>query len=360
MRPQTVVLFATPKMIPDFTNPEADVARFLDHYEPLTSRASETIVIFAVGNSEHILEYRGEEYWDDGVEWARHTGFRHPVSNQTLNYHQIGRIVRAFKNHAASAGIEFKVFDQIDQGREFAFTDFKDNRHPECLAREYEDSYDIRVRLKGDNFMYASAPNGIEEGTLCGDFLVDQVAHYVSDLGFDGILYGNQLGTRGHWLPENGPGYSVEEATAIHDFLEYSQSVLGDKDLMWFDSYLKVEVERESFSFPTDGYDFFDYLIAAGFAVITTTGRYLNNLESKILLSDRTRVLATLDYVDPWYSYDSMIDYPVESSRLEKIAIRYRHQIDGIVFFAHDEVGALVPQELIVSFAERFFVDDGI
>ena len=118
--------------------------------------------------------------------------------------------------------------------------------------------------------------------------------------------------------------------------------------------------ERESFSFPSDGYRFFDYLMASGFCVITFTERYVDNLKSKLVLNDRTRVLATLDYVDPWYPYNSMIDYPVESGRLEEIAIEYRYQIDGIVFFANDEVGAVVPQELIGSFAERFFGGDGI
>ena len=358
MRPQTVVLFATPKILSDFTDPEADVAQFLDRYEPLISRASETIVIFAVGNSEHILEYRGKDYWDDGVEWARHTGFRNPVSNRTLNYHQIVRIVDAMKSRAASAGTELKIFDQIDQGREFAYTDWKDNRHPECLDRDYEDTYDIRARLTRDHFTYASAPDGIEEGTLCGHFLADQVAHYVHDLGFDGILYGNQLGTRGHWVADFGPGYSVDEATAIHEFLEYSREALGEKGLMWFDSYNNVDIERETWSFPSDGYSFFDYLIASGFCVITNSAKYIDNLKSKLLLSDQTRILATLDYVDPWYLYDSMTDYPVESARLEEIAIRYRDRIDGIVFFANDEVGALVPRELIGSFAERFFVDD--
>ncbi len=122
MGPQAVALLATPKIISDFANPEVSVAQFLDHYAPLTSRASETIVIFGVGNSEHILEYRGEDYWDDRVEWARHTGFRHPASYRVLNYHQVDGIVRAFKSRAATTGIELKVFDQIDQGREFAYT----------------------------------------------------------------------------------------------------------------------------------------------------------------------------------------------------------------------------------------------
>ena len=50
MRPQTVVLFATPKILNDFSHPAAGVAAFLDNYSSLTSRTSQTIVIFAVGN----------------------------------------------------------------------------------------------------------------------------------------------------------------------------------------------------------------------------------------------------------------------------------------------------------------------
>ena len=71
MRPQTLVLFATPKFVFDFDNPEADVDKLLRHYGSLTSRAAETIVIFAVGNSDHMLTYRGSAFSADSVEWAR-------------------------------------------------------------------------------------------------------------------------------------------------------------------------------------------------------------------------------------------------------------------------------------------------
>jgi len=57
MRPQTVVLFATPKILSDFSHPATGVAAFLNNYAPLTSRAAQTIVIFAVGNSDQILTY---------------------------------------------------------------------------------------------------------------------------------------------------------------------------------------------------------------------------------------------------------------------------------------------------------------
>lgn len=353
-KPQSIVLLVTPKMFPDFDNPGPAITAFLDHYQPLTSRGAETIVIFAVGNSDHILGYRGSGYWSDRAEWARLTDGI-PVSTRTLDYNQIAGIVRAFKARAGAYGMKLKVYDQIDSGTEFTPVNiFKDYRHNECMTIEFL-SYNVGARMLADDSVYASAPNGIAAGTLCGHFLADQAARYVDDLGFDGILYKNQLGTRGRWVPGNGPGYSDEEAAAIENFLAYSRTALAGKDLMWFDSYNNVSVERETFSFPAGGYRHFHYLIASGFCVVTTSERYLDNLRSKLEHAKGPRILATLDYVDPWYTYDSMIDFPEESARLEEIAIEYREDIDGVMLFAHDEVGALVPRGKIESFASRFF-----
>ena len=290
-------------MIPDFAEPEIAIAQFFDHYKPLTSRAAEVIVIFAVGNSDHILNYRGPKYWTDNVEWARTTDFI-PVSDRLLDYERIDGIVRAFKAAATSVGIKLKVYDQIDSGGEFTTkNDFKYALHLECTINRWG-MFDIRGHLQADEATYASAPNGIAEGYLCGAFLVDQVSQYIHDLGFDGILYDNQLGTRGRWIAGDGPRYSVEEAAAIQAFLAYSQRMLAGKDLMWFDSYNNVKVERETFSFPVEGYGYFDYILASGFCVMTTTIRdqYLDDLTSKLQIKSRPRILATLDYVDPWYS----------------------------------------------------------
>ena len=124
---------------------------------------------------------------------------------------------------------------------------------------------------------------------------------------------------------------------------------------MWFDSYNNTKVEHDTFSFPGDGYRYFDYLIASGFCVITNSARYRDNLESKLQIRNRPRVLATLDYVDPWYTYNSMTAYPDESAELEQIAIDNRYDIDGLMFFANDEVGGLVPSKLVDAFAARFF-----
>lgn len=353
MRPQTVVLFATPKIIADFANPQPSIDQFLRHYEPLTTRAAETIVIFAVGNSEHIVTYRGLTFWGDSAEWARQTDGK-PVTNRLLRYEQIATIVRGFKTRAAATGIKLKVFDQIDPGNEFTFEYWKYNRHPECMDLKWN-SYNIRGRLKADNLIYATSPRGIVEGTNCGTFIVDQANRYLRDLAFDGILYGNQFGTRGQWLPDNGPGYTLEEATAIRDFLDYSKRVYDKMELMWFDSYNNVKIEHDVYSFPSEGYGYFDYLMAAGFAVVTHPERYMDNLESKLQLKNRPRILATLDYVDPWYTYKSYTEFPDESANLEKVAIDQKDRIDGVVMFANDNEGILVPRHLIESFATRFF-----
>jgi len=354
MHPQSVVLLVTPKMLPDFERPEAAAAQLFEHYKPLTSRAAETIVIFALGNSDHILTYRGITYWRDSVEWARTTDFI-PASDRVLDYRQIDGIVRAFRSGATAAGIKVKVFDHIDSGGEFTLTNnFKYVLHPECTANKWG-MFDIRGRLQADELIYASAPDGIAEGTLCGEFLADQASRYIHDFGFDGIMFDNQLGTRGRWFPGDGPGYSVQEAAAIKSFLQYSQRVFAGRQLMWFDSYNPVAIERETFSFPAEGYGYFDYLIASGFCVIKTSEQYPDNLKSKLQIKSRPRILATLDYVDPWYSYNSMTDYKDCSARLEASAIDNRYRIDGMMFFANDQEGALVPRKLVESFAARYF-----
>jgi hypothetical protein len=353
IQPQTVVLFSTPKMISDFDHPSADARAFLENYHALTSRAEKTILVFAVGNSQHVLTYKGTAHWADSVEWARFTGVDE-VDTRKLRYHHIEGIVRAFRAVADTLGIRLAVFDQVDGGAEFVREYFKLNDHTECFPPPFH-SYDIRGRLKADTVSYASAPHGIVAGTTCGTFLVDQVGHYVRDLGFDGMLYGNQLGTRGRWQPDDGPGWSDDEARAIQDFFAYSKQVLGSRELIWFDSYNDLRVERDRYSMPAAAYEHMDYVLAAGFCVITFRDRYLQNVRSKLSLRPAPKVLLTLDYVDPWYDYDSKDAFPQCSADLEGAAIGHRYRMDGVVFFANDEHGKPVPKERIESFAQRFY-----
>lgn len=355
MAPQTVVLVSTPKIIKDFDEPAADARRFLEHYAPLTSRAEKTVLVFAVGNSQHILTYKGMEHWADSVEWARFTGVNE-VDTRKLRYRQIDGIVRAFKAVGDTLGIDLHVFDQVDGGAEFVREYFKLNTHKECFPRPW-DSFDIRGKLTADTVKYATALQGTIAGTECGRFLVDQMSVYVQDLGFDGMLYGNQLGTRGRWQPDGGPGYTDGEAKAIRSFFEYSKQKLVDREIIWFDSYNNRKVEHDVYSVPGDAYGRMDYVLASGFCVITFRERYLDNLRSKTRLRSATKVLATLDYVDPWYEYNSMTDFPQCSAYNEEYAIGHKYQIDGVVFFANDDRGAPVPRARIEAFAGRYFGD---
>jgi hypothetical protein len=353
MQPQSVVLLVTPKMLPDFARPEPAVTEFFQNYNSLTSRAAETIVVFAVGNSDHILNYRGRDYWSERVEWARTTDFI-PVSDRALTYADIDRIAHAFRAAADAAGVNLKLFEHIDSGGEFTVSNtFKYSLHAECTANKWG-MFDIRGRLQADTIHYATSPSGIAEGKSCGEFLAEQVATYVHDFAFDGILYDNQLGTRGRWRPGDGPGYSIQEANAIRAFFEYTRRALAGASLMWFDSYNPVSIERETFSVPAEAYGYFDYLIASGFCAVSGE-QYPDNLRSKIGLENLSRVLATLDYVDPWYSYSSMTDHRTCSEKLEKVAIERRHDIDGVMFFANDRDGRMVPRAIVDSFASRFF-----
>lgn len=359
-RLKSIVLFGTPKIIDDFNNPQPQIDQFFDHYEPFyKDQYAELILIFAVGNSEHILQYKGVESWDEEVAWANLIDEKELFSDQTLTYEQIYAITQAFKREADSRNLRFKIYDQIDQAYEFTRTNFKSVRHREAMRPERPWSkyagYEIMNALDADDFVYATQPNGIPQGKNAGDFLVEQTAAYINDLEFDGVLYGNQLGTRGHWAPTNGPGFSDQEAAAIRHFFEYSQLMLGDKDLMWFDSYNNIQIEHDQYSVPAEAYQYIDYLMASGFCVITTSERYEDNLNSKLTLAPMTKILATLDYVDPWYSYDSMTDFPEESAHLEEVAIAKFFAIDGVVMFANDEFGNLIPADKVESFASRFW-----
>ena len=51
-----------------------------------------------------------------------------------------------------------------------------------------------------------------------------------------------------------------------------------------------------------------------------------------------------------------MTDYKDCSRDMKQALIDYRARIDGIMFFANNETGALIPESLIASFAARFFV----
>ena len=82
---------------------------------------------------------------------------------------------------------------------------------------------------------------------------------------------------------------------------------------------------------------------------------FVADRRGKLQIKGRPRILATLYYDDPWSTYNSMTNYAGCSAQLEITAIDFRYEIDGVMFFANDETGALVPRQAVESFAARFF-----
>ena len=363
----TICMLMTPKIIRDFNNPDEDVGVFFDYHRELFDGAEEVVVVIGVGNSDQMLEYRGKKFWDDKVNWARyiwddsvHPYQRYVFSDQTLNYHQISHIASAFKKYDGKQGFRVKVYDFFDQAKEFTYTDFKTERHPECYI-EYLEAHklsgiDIRSRLKADDYVYAAYPKGIPQGTLTADFIVNQIAQYLSDLELDGVLLLNQVGTRGRWFLEKSPGYSPVEAEAIRRFFRNLKSKLREKDLMWMDTYHTVDEEHDYWSVPREAYDYMDYISVSQFCVMVDSRTALRNIRSKIKL-EHPKVLACVDYVDCWYGYKSYAAHSRGSKRclkLEEYLVRYAGEVDGIWLMGHDEMGRYIPGYLLTRLHRKW------
>jgi hypothetical protein len=250
-----------------------------------------------------------------------------------------------------------KVYDFFDQAKEFTETDFKTRRHPECYLQGPKlTGIDIRSRLKADDGVYAAYPAGIPEGTLSADFIIYQTERYLSDLGFDGVLLLNQVGTRGRWFLEKSPGYSPEEAEAILQFFRNLKGRLGEKDLMWMDTYHTVEEEYAYWSVPRDAYNYMDCIGISQFCVLVDSRTALGNIRSKVEL-EHPKVLACVDYVDCWYGYKSYAAYSTLSRRclkLEEYLVRYAGEVDGIWLMGHDEMGRYIPSYLLTRLNRKW------
>lgn len=361
-----LTLVVTPKFIRDFAHPRPSIRAFVDHYaDALSFRRWR--VVFAVGNSDHILGYPGRHAWDTGVPWARYTEDsrvkrkpgqqlpRVPVSNQPLTYARIARIIRVLREETKRAGLTVTVLDQLDKNGEFTEVPFKLARHPEIFSRDWKTAgLLINARLTEDAEPYAAYPSGIPSGTHSGTFVVKQTAAYVRDLGFDGVFLSNQVATRGHWDPKRAPGYSDGEAREIRRFFSLLRSHLGKKEIVWWDSTNSVSVERARWAVDPRTYLLMDTIAAAGFCVIrSNTSQYITSLESKLALEAKTKVTATLDYVDPYYTYNSWKQYSHCSASLEDIAISHWGQLEGVFTFGNDERGRFISKNVLARFRSK-------
>jgi hypothetical protein len=357
-------VIVTPKFLRDLTTPRPAIKEFFTYYTThLPFRTYR--VVFAVGNSDHILGYPGRDGWNTPVPWARYTedslqprrpGQQLPrvaISQQTLTYRQIAGIVRVFRDEARRAGVRLTILDQLDKNGEFTEIPFKLTTHPEIFSKVWRTAgLLIAAPLAADPGPYAAYPSGIPGRTHSGTFIAKQTAAYVRDLGFDGIFLSNQVGTRGHWDPRRAPGYSPKEAREITHFFRLLREHVGTKEIVWWDSTNPVAVEHDRWSVDQAAYRFMDTIAAAGFCVIRSNSEhYRASLESKLALGGHPRVTATLDYVEPYYTYNSWRQFPACSSTLKEIAAARWDALEGVFTFGHDERGNFIPERLLDRFA---------
>lgn len=359
-------VIVTPKILRDLTNPRPAIRAFFAHYAAALPFRTYRVV-FAVGNSDHILGYLGRAGWSAAVPWARYTedslrprrpGQQLPriaTSRQTLTYHQIAGIVRVFRDEARRAGVRLTILDQLDKNGEFTEIPFKTGKHPEIFSKVWRTAgLLIAAPLAADQSSYGAYPSGIPAGTHSGTFIAKQTAAYVRDLGFDGIFLSNQVGTRGHWDPARSPGYSQKEAREITRFFRLLREHLGTKEIVWWDSTNAVAVEHDRWALDRGAYRFMGTIAAAGFCVIRKdSAHYRASLESKLALPNGPKVTATLDYVDPYYTHRSWQQYPRCSEQLEQIATSSWDRLEGVFTFGNDERGQFIPVHLLDRFRAK-------
>ncbi len=338
---QSLVLMITPVVFNDFDNPQEDTTHFYNHFYDFMQGWNEVVIIFAVGQAEHVLAYRGMDYMDDKFPWAVGMSQR----TNKISPRQIRNICRCLRRKGRELGLNVKIFDMLEPGPEFCACPWKYKRHREAIRRKTEDGelfeLDITTQLKPDNYHYAAYPNGIPEGLHTADFVASQTNQYVRDLNFDGIYLCNALGTVGAWRPKWGRGYRDKEAQVILEFFKTLKKLLGHKQIIWMDSYYSTEVERQSWSIPTKAYDYMDMIQISTWSVIVDPETIRKNLASKIKLN--TPVIFQIDYLDPWYNYDSIQNYIDETEQQLAILRKNISAVDGVYINCNDETGRLLP-----------------
>lgn len=378
------VLWVTPKIFDDLADPGSGAAAFFDHYaETILDHA--LTVVFATGNGDHILNYRGESGIGDRFDWARYNCFAQSdagpdtvarshnrewltrvreggersfnpysagpmviMSEQTLDYTRLAALYESFRAESRKRGLVLTLLEYLEPGPEFCRSEWKQNRHPEVSAGEANAGghivpgvIDVTLPLQADDHHYAAYPAGFPEGTIAGDFVAKQTGEFIRAFALDGVLLGNQFGLTGFWDPKNAPPLTPERSAGIARFFAAMRTELGDSKLYWMDTYWSVDVEREAWGMTDACYLAMDAILVSTFAVLVERTEIERNVLSKIGLGG-PRVLFGLDFVDPWYWYRTYLDDRRTYLFQREVLERYRDRIDGVSFFANDTFGHFV------------------
>lgn len=194
-------------------------AKVFEQWRPLLKGRKTISIMLWIGDGSELLDYAGN--MDDEFEWCRFVGTANlpylaegePLETSLherkqdymsnapkMTYGILRDIVECLKSEGRKAykDANIRVGETFDIGPEFAISDFRYNRHKECVTTTSGcDGYgfvDATSILHADNRRYAAYPNGIPEGTPFGIFLGKQTTAFFADIGFDYLWLSNGLG----------------------------------------------------------------------------------------------------------------------------------------------------------------------
>ena len=198
---------------------ESVCTELFDQWKPLLCHASGACVMFWTSDGSEILDYSGNI--NDEFEWGRYIGIGNPKkvnrvpgtesddernlhvkpvlymeNPPVMHYSDLARIISAVKRIGKKlTGFDISVGETFDPGPEFAYSEFKFERHAELNRGSCMNAWiHCAGKLHKDNYHYAAYPNGIPEGTVFGEFLSKQFAALAKDVGFDYLWLSNGFG----------------------------------------------------------------------------------------------------------------------------------------------------------------------
>lgn len=223
----------------------AVIAKLFDQWRILIGETKEVSVLLWTADGSEILDWHGD--LDEEMEWGHYIGGANNIEGwdkasdpervalhsrcydyipdpPRFTYGLLKQVVSLIKEVGAQVYPDkhIRVGETFDPGPEFAKSDFKYRRHPECCraatmgAKSFVCCY---TELHADTVHYAGFPDGIPEGTPFGTFFGRQCRHFIDAMGFDYL-----------WL-SNGFGFGMETWSttgAVFDGKEFDVSRVGE------------------------------------------------------------------------------------------------------------------------------------
>lgn len=264
-----------------------EVARHLfEQWKPLLKYADACSVLFWTSDGSEILDYSGD--LDDTFEWCKYIGIGnwnrettleqrtknnalhsypiHYIENPPdMSYRDLKDIISVIKQIGKEiTGFDITVGETFDPGPEFAWSEFKFNRHPEISKGHIMGTnrwVHCASKLHADKRKYAAYPDGIPEGTHLGEFLGRQFMALKRDVGFDYIWLSNGFGfslASWNWTGElfDGKKFDFTNAqkvrAAIAEFWEHFSREVGDMRIETRGSNLSTGMDIAAHGCPID------------------------------------------------------------------------------------------------------------